>query len=151
LPGGVHVRPEGGGDSKTILIVWDYHAEPVEPVFPPSFDPIYRDVALRGLSTMIPGMEAYFERSSRPAIDGGYYTKTRENRPLIGPVPVTGAYVIGAMSGFGLMAAMAAGELVAAHILGSDLPSYAPSFSPQRYDDPEYLRLLDSWPDTGQL
>ena len=51
-------------------------------------------------------------KAARPYVDGGYYIKTRENRPLIGPLPVEGAYVSGAFSGFGVMASCAAGELV---------------------------------------
>jgi hypothetical protein len=34
-----------------------------------------------------------------------------ENRPLVGPLPVDGAFVTGALSGFGLMSAHGAGEL----------------------------------------
>jgi len=33
---------------------------------------------------MIPGLEAYFSRMPKPVLDGGYYTKTRENRPSSG-------------------------------------------------------------------
>lgn len=78
---------------------------PVEPVFPIPFDPHYPEIALRGLVAMIPKMRIYLDRIPKPSVDGGYYTKTRENRPLIGPLPVEGAYVIGALSGFGIMAA----------------------------------------------
>ena len=109
------------------------------------------ELALRGMAVMIPRLAQYFDRAPKPYIDGGYYTKTRENRPLIGPLPIAGAYVVGALSGYGLMAACAAGELLAAHITGGPLPSYAPAFALARYDDPEYRRLLEEWPDTGQL
>ena len=84
-------------------------------------------------------------------IDGGYYTKTGENRPLIGPLPVTGGFVIGALSGYGLMAACAAGELLAAHLAQRELPDYAPAFSLARYSDPEYNQMLMNWGNTGQL
>jgi glycine/D-amino acid oxidase-like deaminating enzyme len=84
-------------------------------------------------------------------VDGGYYTKTRENRPLIGPLPVKGGYLIGALSGYGIMASCAAGELLATHLTGSPLPSYAPAFALERYQDPEYQKLLEKWEDTGQL
>jgi glycine/D-amino acid oxidase-like deaminating enzyme len=151
FPSGVHARPEGGPDSDMVLILWTYDIRPVEPVFPFSFDPHYPDIVLRGLAVMIPGLGAYFGRMSKPVVDGGYYTKTRENRPLIGPLPVRGAYVIGAFSGYGIMASCAAGELLAAHLAGNDLPSYAPAFLLERYQDPEYQRLLESWRDTGQL
>ncbi|RME42260.1 MAG: FAD-binding oxidoreductase [Chloroflexi bacterium] len=151
FPPGVHTRPEGGPDSTIILILWTYHIEPTEPVFPFEVDPVYPEVALRGLSTMIPGLATYFDRAPRPVVDGGYYTKTRENRPLIGPLPVEGAYIIGALSGFGQMAGCAAGELLAAHVTGGDLPRYAPAFSLERYEDPEYQQLLETWGDSGQL
>jgi glycine/D-amino acid oxidase-like deaminating enzyme len=100
---------------------------------------------------MIPGLEVYFGHMPKPVLDGGYYTKTRENRPLIGPLPVEGAYMIGALSGYGLMAACAAGELLAAHITGSDLPDYAPAFTLERYQDPAYQKLLAAWDQTGQI
>ncbi|MFQ5343608.1 MAG: NAD(P)/FAD-dependent oxidoreductase [Anaerolineae bacterium] len=151
LPAGVHARPEGGPDSTVLLILWTYAVEPVEPVFPFAMDPLYPEIALRGLSVMIPGLSAYFERAPRPAVDGGYYTKTQENRPLVGPLPVEGAYVIGALSGFGEMAACASGELLAAHLTGGELPHYAPAFSVRRYEDPEYQKLLESWGESGQL
>ncbi len=151
FPQGVHARPEGPEGSPIVLILWTYHTEPVEPVFPPPIDPDYPEIAIRGLATMIPGLRQYFERLPKPSIDGGYYTKTQENRPLIGPLPVPGAYVIGALSGFGLMASMAAGELLARHIVGGELPGYASAFGLERYEDPAYQELLKNWGTTGQL
>jgi glycine/D-amino acid oxidase-like deaminating enzyme len=132
-------------------MLWPYHNQPVEVEFPISSDPEYPDVVLHGMATMLPGLRAYLARAPKPYIDGGYYLKTRENRPLIGPLPVTGAYLLGALSGFGLMAATGAGELLAAHIAGTTLPGYAPHFALERYDDPEYRALLDNWGDVGQL
>lgn len=151
FPAGVHMRPEGGLDSNILLILWTYDTDPVEPVFPFTTNPHYPEITLRGLATMIPGLRSYFGRASKPAVDGGYYTKTKENRPLIGPLPLEGAYVIGALSGFGLMAGCASGELLAAHLTGSALPHYAPAFTVERYEDPEYQKLLESWDETGQL
>jgi len=151
LPSGAHVRPEGGADSNVLLLLWAYHTPPVAPAWPPRFDPHYFEIVLRGLATMLPGLMAYLDRAPRPTIDGGYYTKTRENRPLIGPLPVSGAYVIGALSGFGVMAACAAGDLLAAHLTGATLPHYAPAFVLERYQHPGYQHLLDTWDETGQL
>jgi glycine/D-amino acid oxidase-like deaminating enzyme len=151
LPSGVHARPEGGPESNVLLMLWAYHTPPMEPVWPPRFDPHYFEIVLRGLTRMLPGLQAYLARAPRPTIDGGYYTRTRENRPLIGPVPVRGAYVIGALSGFGVMAACAAGQLLAAHLTGGALPPYAPAFVLERYRDPGYLRLLETWEESGQL
>lgn len=152
FPPGPHGLPEGGLASRIQLVLWTYDVRTVEPVVPlPPFDPFYFEVVLRGLSRMIPGLRAYFDKLPRPVVDGGYYAKTRENRPLIGPLPVKGAYIIGALSGFGIMAACAAGELLAAHITGSKLPPYAPWFLLERYQDPEYQQLLENWDVSGQL
>ncbi len=151
LPSGVHARPEGGPDSNVLLMLWAYHTPPVTPIWPPRFDPHYFELVLRGLTTMLPGLQAYLDRAPRPVIDGGYYTKTRENRPLIGPLPVRGAYVIGALSGFGVMAACAAGELLAAHLTGGVLPPYASAFLLERYRDPGYQDLLETWDESGEL
>lgn len=157
MPAGAHTRPEGGADSDIILLLWEYkheceaHPTSNRPVIPPPLDDTYSEVALRGMAAMLPRFQEYFHRMPQPMLDGGYYTKTQENRPLIGPLPVEGAYIIGALSGFGLMSACAAGELLAAHITGSRLPPYAPAFSLDRYDDPDYRKLLADWHDAGQL
>ena len=55
------------------------------------------------------------------------------------------------MSGYGIMASAALGELTAAHITNSDLPNYAPAFDLTRYNDPDYQALLESWGDSWQL
>jgi glycine/D-amino acid oxidase-like deaminating enzyme len=151
LPPGVHTRPEGGADSEMVLMLWEYHTQQMEPIFPPPLDEMYPELVLRGLAAMLPKLQDYFGRTARPFLDGGYYTRTVENRPLIGPLPVEGAYVLGALSGFGLMTACAAGELLAAHVVGADLPEYAPAFSPARYADPAYQKMLKDWGVTGQL
>jgi glycine/D-amino acid oxidase-like deaminating enzyme len=151
LPSGVHTRPEGSHQSNILLGLWAYHTPQVEPIFPFSIDPRYSEMVLRGLTTMIPGLKAYVDRLPRSIVDGGYYTKTRENRPLIGKLSVEGAYVIGALSGFGVMAACGAGELLAAHLTGSTLPLYAPAFILERYEDPGYQKLLENWGESGQL
>jgi glycine/D-amino acid oxidase-like deaminating enzyme len=151
LPSGIHTRPEGGSESQTILILWEYCSNIMEPVFPIPENPIYPDIVIRGLIRMLPGMKSYLERTPKPVIDGGYYTKTRENRPIIGPLPVERAYLIGALSGFGIMAACGAGDLLAAHVVGKKLPKYASNFSLDRYSDPDYQKKLENWGSSGQL
>jgi glycine/D-amino acid oxidase-like deaminating enzyme len=103
------------------------------------------------MSTLVPAMKAYVERGIRPYVDGGYYIRTRENRPLICPLAVEGAFLSGAYSGFGIMASCAGSDLIARHVLGAELPSYAPAFSLDRYQDPTYCAMLDNWGDDGQL
>ena len=134
-----------------MLVLFNYHNGPTDVVFPLPGDAHAAEIALRGFSTMVPALRAYVDKGVRPAVDGGYYIKTRENRPLIGPAPVEGVYISGAYSGFGIMAACAGGDLIARHVLGAELPDYAPAFMLSRYQDPAYLALLDTWGDGGQL
>ena len=149
FPSGVHTRPEGRGTD--ILMLWEYHTNVMAPVDAPPIDEQYPEIALRGLAAMLPRMKEYFTKMPRPQLDGGFYTKTRENRPLVGPLGVDGTYVIGAVSGYGIMSACGAGELLASHITGSNLPSYSNDFLLSRYDDPEYQKKLENWGDNGQL
>jgi len=151
LPSGVHTKPEGGPGSQIVLVLWEYSPKKVSPKFPITIDPQYPEIALRGLAKMLPGISEYIKKIPRPRIDGGYYTKTQENRPIIGKLPVEGTYAIGAFSGFGIMASCAAGDLLASYISGNELPPYAAAFSIKRYENPEYLSLLEQWEESGQL
>jgi glycine/D-amino acid oxidase-like deaminating enzyme len=151
FPAGVHGRPEGGGDSPIVLLVWTYDAQPTEPRFPIEFDPAYGEIAMRGMSRMVPAMAGYLSRLPRMFVDGGYYTRTRENRLLAGPLPLDGAFIIGGLSGYGLMSSNGAADLLADHVTGRPLPRYAPAFRLERYDDPAYRTLLETWGADGQL
>jgi len=149
FPAGVHFRPRG---DRSILGLWTYDTHIEEPQFPPVFDRDYADIVLRGLAVMVPGLSVYVGRSPTVVVDGGYYCKVPDNRPLVGPTAVEGAYVLGALSGFGIMASQAAAELLAAGMLGQPLPEYAGAFHPARFDSPDYqasLATADS--SSGQL
>ncbi len=132
-------------------LLWAYHLEPVEPVFPLPNDPEFPEIVLRGMSTLLPGLTAYLEKLPKSWVDGGYYTKTRENRPLIGPLPLDGAYILAALSGYGLMAACAGGELLAAHLCDTQLPDYAPAFLAQPICRPSLPTGLGELGFDGQL
>jgi glycine/D-amino acid oxidase-like deaminating enzyme len=150
LPAGLHGRPEGEGDK--FLLQWAYRQlEKVEPHFPVPLDPQLPEVALRGMATVLPGLAVYFDQIPRPFVDGGYYARTPENRPLIGPLPVEGAYIIGGLGGFGMMASCGASDLLARHIAGLELPDYAPAFLLSRYEDSRYQELLRQWGASGQI
>ncbi|MEN8173640.1 MAG: FAD-dependent oxidoreductase, partial [Chloroflexota bacterium] len=86
MPPGAHTRPEGGVDSDIMLLLWEYQSKNMAPIIPPPLDTMYPEIALRGMAAMLPRFQSYFERMPQPMLDGGYYTKTRENRPLIGPL-----------------------------------------------------------------
>ncbi len=151
LPSGAHARPEGGSGATTLLLLWDYHTKHVQPQFPITLDPQLTELALRALATIIPALSSYVERTPQAYIDGGYYTRTRENRPIIGPLPVAGAFIIGGLSGYGLMASCGAAELLATHVLGDQLPPYAAACMLSRYDDPVYQDALAHLKSDGQL
>ncbi len=149
FPSGVHGRPDG---AHATLVLFNHHGAAVAPEFPlPEPPPHYAEIALRGMSTMVPALAAYAGQPVRAYVDGGYYVKTRENRPLIGPLPLQGAYASCGYSGFGVMAACASGELIARHVLGGELPDYAAAFMLERYEEPAYCAMLENWGDGGQL
>jgi len=145
-----HFRPEGGSESPYFVALWEYHGQVVEPMWPLPEDPLYPEVVMRGLTTMVPGLAVYGDHMPESFVDGGYYTKTRENRPLIGPSGVDGVHLLTGMSGFGVMVSAGAADLLAAHIVGGTLPEYANAFLLSRYDDPAYVAGLDQVA-SGQL
>ncbi|MEX0795428.1 MAG: FAD-binding oxidoreductase [Acidimicrobiia bacterium] len=151
MPVFCHGRPEGGAESPYFLALWEYHGEVRQPVWPVPEDELYPEVVARGLSTMIPGFGRYLDRLPPSSVDGGYYTKTAENRPLIGPAGPAGFYLACAYSGFGVMVAAGGADLVSRHITASPLPSYADDFLLARYDNPHYLESISGNVESGQL
>ena len=149
FPAGVHLRPRG---ARSILGIWTYDTRVEDPMFPPTFAHDYSEIVIRGLAAMIPGLGAHIGRGREAIVDGGYYCKTPDNRPLIGPTTIEGAYLLGALSGFGIMASQAAAEILAAHLLDNPLPDYAAAFHPARFGDPSCQRILATLdPKCGQL
>jgi len=150
LPSGLHGRPEGEGDM--FLLQWAYHElESVEPRFPVPIDSQLPEVALRGMANVVPRLAVYFSQIPKPFVDGGYYARTPDNRPLIGPLPVEGAYIIGGLGGFGMMSSCGASDLLAKHITATELPGYASAFLLSRYQDPGYREMLRQWGASGQI
>ena len=135
-----------------LYVIWTYDVAERPFVWPPRFDPHYGEIAVRGLARMLPAMSAYAGTAHEGVVDGGYYCKTRENRPLVGPLAVEGAYVLGALSGFGVMGSHAGADLLATHLTGGQLPDYARWFLPSRYDDEGYRAEIQRWgSNLGQL
>ena len=149
-PAGVHLRPEGGPQSDALLLIWTYDERREKPTYPPTFEPAFAEICLRGLVHMIPGLARYVGHTPRPVIDGGYYTETNENRPIIGPLAVRGLYASCAFGGHGIMASPGAARLLADHITGAPLRPYAHAFLLSRYDDPAYLTAMEK-ARSGQL
>ena len=140
LPGGLHFRPMG--KSGWVLILWEciHGGERVAEPAPiqPLFNELYPEFVVRGASRLVDGFEQYIPAVNRCQVDGGYYCRTANNQPLIGPYGPQGSYVITGLGGFGIMCSAAAGELLASHVLadrrsptaGPALPEYAHAFDP---------------------
>ncbi len=144
MPGAIHCRPEGGDNGTWLKLGWAYNRTSSDPhAEPPPVDANFPDVVLRGASRLNPALAAYIGRLPRGARHyGGYYPMTPENWPLIGPMRTPGAFMAGALSGFGTMAATATGALCAAWMQGKPRTGYADLFTLRRYDDPVLMAEL---------
>ena len=164
IEGGAHFRPYGGSDN-ALLMLWEALHNDVDVTDPPPEEPALRDPALlaelmlRGLGQMVPGLASSYlagdgTMRASVSVDGGYYTKTPDNLPLIGPLAgaPSGAYVCAGLSGYGVMAANAAGELLAMHVEHASLPTaYAETFLPERWCDEGYCKKVASGEAGGGL
>ncbi len=156
MPAGTHCRPDGGERGTWVKLGWAYNEKESEPqrelANEKIIDPHFPEIVMRGAAALLPSLNQYVERPpKRFAHYGGYYTMTKENWPLIGPMGPDGAYVVGALSGFGSMAACAAGKLCAASICGGELPAYATDLSLARYEDTALMSKLHGSSDRGLL
>ncbi len=154
--GGAHCRPEGGEKRSWVKLGWAFNRESSEPqqelANDPHFNPQFPELILRATARLNPSLKRYSESfPSRWTHYGGYYPMTNENWPLIGPLGVDGAFVTGALSGYGCMAACAAGALCAAWITDGDLPDYATQLSLARYDDENLMAEIVNSPSKGIL
>lgn len=161
LPPGLHFRKlkEDVVDS-----IWTWElAYDDEPVFTPSHPNWYIAASLGTLASYWPHhfledlSKVEFLKGNQIVVPSslgvvsGYYTKTVENRPLVCPLNgIPSVYLAGCFSGFGMMAAQAAGELTAMHILKENLPSYAGAFDMNRYTDASYVKNIPNM-HSGQL
>ena len=152
MPGAIHCRPDGGERGRWIKLGWAYNRQPSAPAADLPTDENFPEIVLRGASRLNPGLRAYYGRlPGRLSHYGGYYTMTRENWPLIGPMATKGAFVAGALSGYGTMGACATGALVAAWVCGETLPAFARPLSLARYDDKALMQGLLAATNTGVL
>jgi len=156
LSGGAHCRPDGGSTSRWVKLGWAFNRNVSTPLQEPANDPgvltEFPEIVMRAVSNLVPALRPYAGRMpSRFSHYGGYYTSTPENWPLIGPLGVDGAFIVGALSGFGTMSACAAGALCADWIAGAELPGYARQLSPARYDDEAFVAELAAAPSKGVL
>jgi len=156
MPGGTHCRPDGGPNGKWVKLGWAYNEQVSEPredlANEPTSDPQFPEIVMRGAAAFVPALKVYVDNPpTRYSHYGGYYTMTEENWPLVGPMQTEGAYMVAALSGFGSMAACAAGKLCAAHACGGELPGYAAELGTARYDDEALMAELRSASSKGVL
>ncbi|MFK7982170.1 MAG: NAD(P)/FAD-dependent oxidoreductase [Saprospiraceae bacterium] len=148
FPGAIHIKPESG----RIKMGWAFSTKAATPQWAiPPFE-YFPQAVLKGASRFIPALADYAENMPTPLIEyGGYYTRTKENWPLVGPTEMEHVFVVGALAGFGSMTACAVGELCAQYISGAALPWYADYFHPNRYNNPAMQEVLDNLDLDGQL
>ena len=152
MAGGVHRRPEGGKAGRWVKLGWAYNTGASDPAGDAPIDPNFPDLVLRAASRLSPALQPYVGRLPRGARHyGGHYAMTPENWPLIGPMATPGAFMAGALSGFGTMAATAAGALCAGWVAGAPLPDYAAKLSLARYADTELMAGLRDDANKGVL
>ena len=143
MPGNVHRRIDGGQQGRWLSLGWAYNEQAGEPAWSPPLDERFPEIVMRAASHLNPTLKPYIERM--PAARrhyGGYYTMTDENLPIIGPLPVEGAFVVAGLSGFGTMAACAAGDCCARWISDAAPMPYARRLSLARYDDASFMQEL---------
>jgi glycine/D-amino acid oxidase-like deaminating enzyme len=130
MPGAIHCRPDGGINSNRIKLGWAYNTQSSDTVEENHLADHFPEIVLRGAARLNPRLKHYYNGFPADFTHyGGYYTMTEENWPLIGKTSLPDYYIATAMSGFGSMAACAAGELTALHITGGPLPDYADALS----------------------
>lgn len=150
FPGGIHIKPESGGKIK---MGWAFQKKEESPRWETPNLELFPQIVLKGASRFIPKLCLYEEKMPSPLVEyAGYYTRTIENWPLIGPTKMDSVYVIGALAGFGTMSACAAGELCADFIVErKDLPEYATFFHPDRYSNKDIVKEIKNLKSDGQL
>jgi glycine/D-amino acid oxidase-like deaminating enzyme len=153
MQGAIHCRPDGGDNGRWVKLGWAYNdTSETSLSCTPLLYENFPEIVLRGAARLNPALKAYYDRlPSKMHHYGGYHTLTDENWPLIGTMDVEGTYVVGAMSGFGTMAACASGDLCARTVLGRELPEFAEVLSLQRYNDLPLMESLMSMSSRGIL
>lgn len=149
FPGGLHIKPDSGG----IKLGWAFQTKNVVPEWTTSSPDLFPQVVLKGASRFIPKLAEYENDIPTPLIAyAGYYTRTNENWPLIGPTKMKNVFVIGALAGYGTMSACAAAKLCSGYISGSsELPNYAKYFHPLRYQNDAIIKEMNEIKMDGQL
>jgi len=152
MTGAIHCRPDGGDEGQWVKLGWAFNNSHAVASREPELMGFFPEIVLRGAARLNPSLKTYYGRLPRAMHHyGGFYTLTEENWPLIGEMEVPDSYVVGAMSGFGTMAACAAGDLCARCLLSRELPDFAAALSPRRYSDKALMEELRTLSKRGIL
>lgn len=144
MPGAIHCRPDGGDAGNWVKLGWAYNVEPTPVDWGPALDPRFPEIVLRGAARLHPALKAYYGKLPRQMHHyGGWYTKTPDNWPLIGPMGPEGVFMVCGLSGHGTMGACASGELAAAWMTGGSLPDWGQSFTLSRFNGQEPGRVAE--------
>ena len=147
-PAGLHIKPEGHNQIK---MGWAFNTQAEEPKWSVETNSDFPDIVMRGATRFIPELSTYLNNIPTPVVQfAGYYTRTKDNLPLIGKLD-SNLIVVSALAGYGTMSACAAGLLCADHLNQSSLPGYAKYFTPQRFDDAQLMREINLVKADGQL
>ncbi|MFT5521799.1 MAG: glycine/D-amino acid oxidase-like deaminating enzyme [Enterobacterales bacterium] len=148
-PPGLHIKPEGRNQIK---LGWAFNRTAEDPQWETTTKAEFADIVIRGASRFIPALKQYIDNMPTPIVHfSGYYTRTKENWPIIGPLQTKGLYIVGALSGYGTMSGCSAGELCADYMNDAELPSYAKYFHPNRYNNEEVMEEIAAISSDGQL
>lgn len=140
IPGNFHIRRV---NPRWIHVGWAFNRQSSSTLEGAHFEELFPKVVLKGISSFIPTLAPYAEHIPQPIqISGGFYTRTPENLPIIQETTHKGLYVIGALSGFGVMMGCGAGEIMSRLITEKDIPDYTNQFSVSRYDAPDYQQAM---------
>ena len=136
LPAGLHIKPDAIDGKAVVKLGCAFNQEPEEPEWDPRGTGGFPALVLRAATELIPALEPYVLAVKPVAHEAGYYTRTPDDLPLIGPSGCEGGWVVGGFAGYGAMVACAAGEIAAAWIAGASRPVYGESFDPRRVSNP---------------
>lgn len=138
MPGAIHCRPEGGDHGNWVKLGWAYNSYAAPACRSLNLDPRFPEIVLRGAARLHPALKVYYGKLPRQMVHyGGFYTKTSDNWPLIGPMGAPDAFMVCGLSGHGTMAACASGELAASWLNGCPLPEWAGHFLLDRFEKAE--------------
>lgn len=147
VPGNFHIRRV---NPQWIHLGWAFNNQLTLELEEQPFDELFPGVVIKGLSSFIPALAPYIDTIPQPiVVSGGFYTRTPENLPVIQEL-YQGIYVIGALSGYGVMMGCGVGEIMSNMIADEKVPDYIQHFSASRYDDPAYVKQMESMP-SGEL